>query len=146
MTMLFAAAAVFLGIHLLIAGTRVRDALTGAFGEGLYLGLFSLASVAAIVWLVMAYNTAQAGGADRQAAPIVFCGEVSYSMYLLHLPILQLLVGEHAESAPANVAVAALVMSAASYASYRLFERPFIAVGRRVAERLVKLRIPTLVA
>jgi peptidoglycan/LPS O-acetylase OafA/YrhL len=78
--------------------------------------------------------------------PIVFCGEVSYSMYLLHLPILQLLVGEHAESAPANVAVAALVMSAASYASYRLFEQPFIAVGRRVAERLVKLRIPTLVA
>ena len=61
MTMLIAAAAVFLGIHLLIAGTRVRDIVTDAIGEGPYLGLFSLASIAAIVWLVIAYNAAQAG-------------------------------------------------------------------------------------
>ncbi len=61
MTMLIAAAAVFLGLHLLIAGTRIRDALTKTIGEGPYLGLFSLASIAAIVWLVMAYNAAQAG-------------------------------------------------------------------------------------
>lgn len=59
MAMLIAAAAVFLAIHLLISGTRVRDALTGAIGERVYLGLFSLASIGAIVWLVMAYNAAQ---------------------------------------------------------------------------------------
>lgn len=62
MTMLVAAAAVFLGIHLLIAGTRMRDAFTGVIGERPYLGLFSLASIATIVWLAMAYNAMQAGG------------------------------------------------------------------------------------
>ena len=61
MTMLIAAAAVFLGIHLLISGTRVRDALTGTIGEGPYLGLFSLASLGAIVWLAISYKAAQHG-------------------------------------------------------------------------------------
>jgi len=58
MQMLIAAAAVFLGIHLLISGTRLRDAITGIIGERAYLGLFSLASIGVIVWLVMAYNAA----------------------------------------------------------------------------------------
>lgn len=61
MTMLIAAAAVFLGIHLLIAGTRVRDAINSVIGEGPYLGLFSLASLGAIVWLAMSYGVAQRG-------------------------------------------------------------------------------------
>ena len=60
MAMLIAAAAVFLVIHLLISGTRVRDAITGAIGGRAYLGLFSLASIAIIIWLVMSYNAAQA--------------------------------------------------------------------------------------
>jgi uncharacterized membrane protein len=64
MTMLLAASAVFLGIHLLIAGTRARDAIVGTIGENAYLGLFSLASILAITWLVISYNTAQASGAD----------------------------------------------------------------------------------
>lgn len=64
MTMLIAAAIVFLAIHLLVSGTRVRDAITGAIGERPYLGLFSLASIASIVWLVVSYNRAQASGAD----------------------------------------------------------------------------------
>lgn len=65
MSMLIAAAAAFLGIHLLIAGTRLRDVITGAIGERVYLALFSLASVAIIVWLVMAYNRANGGPDDR---------------------------------------------------------------------------------
>jgi len=64
MDMLFAAAAVFLGIHFLVSGTRVRDGIVGVIGERPYLGLFSLASLAAIFWLVISYNHAQAGGAD----------------------------------------------------------------------------------
>ena len=46
MTMLFAAAAAFLLIHLIVSGTPVRDRLVRAIGEGPYMGLFSLASVA----------------------------------------------------------------------------------------------------
>jgi uncharacterized membrane protein len=75
MGMLIAAAAVFLGIHLLIAGTRLRDAVTGIIGEKAYLGLFALASIGAIVWLVMAYNAAGPTAANVRLynlGPIVF--------------------------------------------------------------------------
>jgi uncharacterized membrane protein len=64
MTMLIAAAAVFIGLHLLIAGTRLRDAIVGAIGEGPYMGLFSLASAGGIVWLVISYNMAFAAGSE----------------------------------------------------------------------------------
>jgi len=79
--MLIAAACVFLGIHLLISGTRLRDAITSVIGENPYLGLFSLASLGAIIWLVISYNGAQAGddpmlyvpwiGARHLAIPVV---------------------------------------------------------------------------
>jgi uncharacterized membrane protein len=61
MSMLIAASLVFIGIHLLVSGTRFRDVLTGAIGEGLYMGLFSFASIGAIVWLVIAFNAARKG-------------------------------------------------------------------------------------
>jgi uncharacterized membrane protein len=64
MNMLIAAAIVFLAIHFLISGTRLRDAIAGAIGEKPYRGLFSLASLAAIIWLCWAYNVAQASGTD----------------------------------------------------------------------------------
>jgi uncharacterized membrane protein len=66
MTSLIAAAAAFVLIHLLISGTRLRDAITGVVGEGPYMGLFSLASLAAIVWLGFGYAAA------RQAADPVY--------------------------------------------------------------------------
>lgn len=71
MSMLLAAAAAFLAIHLLISGTRLRDGISAAIGEGPYLGLFSLASLVILVWLVIAYNHAQLGN-----DPLLYnCGE-----------------------------------------------------------------------
>ena len=64
MTMLIAAAAAFILLHLLVSGTRVRDALTGAIGEGPYMGLFSLASVVCLVWLIFAFGPARASDAN----------------------------------------------------------------------------------
>jgi uncharacterized membrane protein len=61
MTSLIAAATVFVLIHLLISGTRVRDALTGAIGQGPYMGLFSLTSVAGLTWLGFAFAGARGG-------------------------------------------------------------------------------------
>ncbi|MEO8113643.1 MAG: NnrU family protein [Phenylobacterium sp.] len=55
MTQLIAAAAFFVLLHLLVSGTRLRDALTGRIGQGPYMGLFSLASVAGLVWLGFAF-------------------------------------------------------------------------------------------
>lgn len=65
MTMLIAAAAAFLALHLLVAGTRVRDSITGTIGERAYLGLFSLASVGVIVWVAISYNAAHASSDNR---------------------------------------------------------------------------------
>src|ERR1044072_9715604 len=64
MNMLLAAAAVFLAIHFLVSGTRLRDRLVGTIGEGPYMGLFSLASLGAIVWLIISYNQAQINGSN----------------------------------------------------------------------------------
>ncbi|MFI4975323.1 MAG: NnrU family protein [Caulobacterales bacterium] len=70
MTSLVAAAAVFLMIHLLVSGTRVRDALTGAIGQGPYMGLFSLASLACLVWLGYAYGHAGAAATYWSATDV----------------------------------------------------------------------------
>ncbi|MFB2351206.1 NnrU family protein, partial [Priestia megaterium] len=41
--------------------TRVRDTLVGRMGEGVYMGLFSLLSVAGLTWMIMAYGAARSG-------------------------------------------------------------------------------------
>lgn len=64
MPMLILAAAVFLALHLLVSGTRVRDALTGRIGDGPYMGLFSLASIAGLAWLGFAFAAARHDAAN----------------------------------------------------------------------------------
>jgi uncharacterized membrane protein len=65
MSNLIAASLVFLGIHVLISGTRIRDAITARIGERAYLGAFSLASLLAIVWFATAYNAAAPSADNR---------------------------------------------------------------------------------
>jgi uncharacterized membrane protein len=64
MLFLILAAAFFLAIHLLVSGTRVRDALTGRIGEGPYMGLFSLASILGLAWLGIAFAAARHDAAN----------------------------------------------------------------------------------
>jgi uncharacterized membrane protein len=64
MTNLVAAAALFLGIHLLVSGTKLRDLITVKIGEKLYIPLFAMASLGAIIWLCIAYHAASAGPAN----------------------------------------------------------------------------------
>jgi uncharacterized membrane protein len=64
MTNLLAAATAFLLLHLLVSGTRVRDAVTGAIGERPYMGLFSLASIACLAWLGIAFAGARTASAN----------------------------------------------------------------------------------
>src|SRR3712207_2214304 len=56
--MLVLAAALWVGVHVGIAGTRVRAALAARLGEGAFRGVFSLLSVLAIVLLVAAWRAA----------------------------------------------------------------------------------------
>jgi uncharacterized membrane protein len=55
---LIAACAYFLLIHFGVSGTRLRDVLTAKLGDRPYRGLFSLASLVGIVWVVYAYRRA----------------------------------------------------------------------------------------
>ena len=59
MTSLTLAACAFAGIHLLVSGTRARDALVARLGERAYRGLFSLASALTLGWLIWAYTGAR---------------------------------------------------------------------------------------
>jgi uncharacterized membrane protein len=64
MTNLIAAAVAFLLLHLLVSGTRMRDTLIATIGEGTYTGLFSLASVAGLVWIGVAFGAARGNVGD----------------------------------------------------------------------------------
>ena len=56
---LIAACTLFIGIHLFVSGTPLRDRVVGAIGEGPYRGVFSLASAGALLWMGLAYRTAE---------------------------------------------------------------------------------------
>ena len=58
MTSLALAAFAFIAIHLGVSGTTLRVALVARIGLRAYMILFSMASVGAITWLIVAYNTA----------------------------------------------------------------------------------------
>lgn len=55
---LIAACVYFLLIHFGVSGTSLRDALIAKLGEKPYRGLFSLASLAGIAWMIYAYRHA----------------------------------------------------------------------------------------
>ena len=85
---LWLAAAVFLATHLGISSTGLRGALVGLIGEGPYTAVYSLAALAAITWLCMAYNEAPPG-------PVLWrLGDLGAYAALVVLPLaLVLLVG-----------------------------------------------------
>ncbi len=62
MTALIAAAVFFVLLHLLVSGTALRGAIVTMIGESPFMGLFSLASVAGLVWLGWAYGQARGEG------------------------------------------------------------------------------------
>lgn len=82
MVQLAAAALAFLVLHLGVSGSRLRDLLVARLGEGVYSGLFSLASLGGIVWMAIAYNGAVAEntfivwdfgpGVQHLGLPVVF--------------------------------------------------------------------------
>ena len=56
MSNLLAAAAIFVLIHLLVSGTRLRDVIVERIGSGPYTGLFSVVSVGVLIWLGAAFG------------------------------------------------------------------------------------------
>ncbi len=62
MTSLIAAAVYFVLLHLLVSGTALRGAIIKVTGEAPFMGLFSLASLAGLVWMGWAYGQAKGTG------------------------------------------------------------------------------------
>ena len=58
MANLIAAVVFFLGIHFGVSGTRLRDSLVRVVGDKLFRGLFALASLVGLIWLIKAYSAA----------------------------------------------------------------------------------------
>lgn len=58
MTLLIVAAVIWIGLHLGLAGTHLRDLLAARIGEPAFRGVFSALSIAVIVFLVRAWSTA----------------------------------------------------------------------------------------
>jgi len=58
MASLILASAFFVGIHVFIAGSRLREVLVARLGEPGFRGLFSLLSALGLAWLVCAYSHA----------------------------------------------------------------------------------------
>ena len=61
---LVAAAVVFVLFHLLVSGTRLRDTAVGTLGQRAYMGLYSLASVVGLTWLIFAFGGARSDPAS----------------------------------------------------------------------------------
>lgn len=80
MVSLFAAAAAFIVLHLLVSGTVVRDGLVRRLGEGPYMGLFSLASAALLTWMGFA-----CGAARGDEANLAFWGVTAGGRHLQYV-------------------------------------------------------------
>ena len=57
MNLLIVAALIWIGVHVGIAGTRLRDRVVARIGDGPFRGLFSLLSIVVIMFLVRAWST-----------------------------------------------------------------------------------------
>lgn len=77
-------------------------------------------------------TNATTGGQAISHAPMRLLGDMSYSLYLWHWPILAFLRLRHGEHLPVEIAGAGLIASlVAGYLSYRYIEQPFLAPARK---------------
>lgn len=58
MEALWAATILFVGGHLLISGTPVRDALVAKWGANRYRGVYSLLTIVLLIWMILAFRDA----------------------------------------------------------------------------------------
>ena len=65
MIQLIAAAAAFILLHLLVSGSPLRGAIVSRVGEGPYMGLCSLASIACLTWMIFAFGHARGDPANH---------------------------------------------------------------------------------
>ncbi len=95
-----------------------------------------------VVLAGLTFAAAMALRSRRVPAMLVWLGVISYSLYLVHLPILLIvmrLVGEMRWAAlPAQIGISVVVLALlvpVSWVTYRFVERPLQRMGRRLTDR-----------
>lgn len=89
MTLLLLAALAWIGLHIGISGTALRDRLVAAIGEKAFMAVFSLTSILVLVLLVMAWRAAE-------TTPLWFAGAgLRWVLAVLMLPVLMLFMTSH---------------------------------------------------
>jgi len=89
MLLLILAALLFVGLHVGVSGSALRGALVARLGENGFRGAFSLASLVAIVLMVLAWRGAE-------TAPLWFApGWLRWILALLMLPAFVLFMASH---------------------------------------------------
>ncbi|MBI2297735.1 MAG: acyltransferase [Armatimonadetes bacterium] len=84
-------------------------------------------------------------GAFLRRRPLVFLGQVSYSLYLWHVVVI-LAVGHSLRNRISDwqlAGLAVLLVPPVSWLSYRYIEVPFMRLGRTIAERMAAPRMGT---
>ena len=114
----------------------VRFALFGFRFDYYPSGLCIAAGSGILILLVAGRSRWSAALSNR---PVGFLGRVSYSFYLVHLPVLMLTTSWLYPAVPSVVGCAAIALVASlllSWAIYTLVEKPFHAIGRTAARLL----------
>lgn len=118
------------------------NSVDGVFDYLWCIGLFGI-----IGWLAAGRHSAVVRGAARRVCrPLLLLGAMSYSLYVVHFPILALLsawwLANHAElpTTPWLALAGILVSLIVAYGVYRIAERPFTSLGRRAAARPLEAR------
>jgi peptidoglycan/LPS O-acetylase OafA/YrhL len=152
-TKLFSFVAILLGsvLYRSYSGQISTRALTALFalvlalaGASAYLNFFKFpssehisATSVFLSWAVafLVFGTLFAGRNFKFPQPVLWLGKISYSLYLLHAVVLDVM--PDLGSKALNFAVVLCVSAIVSALSFRYLERPFVSLGHRVASRIV---------
>lgn len=94
---LLAAAVFFIGTHLVISSTQLRPQLISRIGENGYRALYSLVSIIALLWLILAYRRST-------YEPFWFGGPAAEHIAMLLMPIaIFLIVAGNSAANPTSV-------------------------------------------
>jgi peptidoglycan/LPS O-acetylase OafA/YrhL len=90
--------------------------------------------LAAICFSIMTYSFLNGTGLIKKILSNKFlrsCGELSFSMYLLHMPVLYFVVNHFNVSIYIKTALIFLITYLISFVTYRLIEKPFMSITNK---------------
>lgn len=104
-------------------------------GRILFLGGFSVVALLAAVVITAALDPRWSAGPILRTAPLTTLGRMSYSLYLWHFPMFELVRESHPGTGVAQLGLALAASFAAAAISYRFVEQPCLRWKSRIDAR-----------